>query len=445
MKTTLMNIIIFIIFYANLYGQKSNWMVYNTDNSPIPSNSIRKITIDKSGNIWLAIYQNLTFFDGINWINYKTPQEQDRINELKVDSSYNVWCALEAWHPGEGGKLWQFDTLNKNWTNFNELPGNLVSTIEIDKHGAIWYGNYSYFDLAGKFSYFGLTKFDGIDYITYDTSNTGLASNSIRDILFDDFDNIWIASGDNGSDWPPSTKNIYGGVTKFDGYEWTVFDTTNSPLPNNYVTTLAFDKDGILWIGTRNGLASYGSSDWSIYTSENSPLPNNSIIDIEIGTDNSKWIVTISGVAKYNLEGWEIFTDLNSRLPARYIKDLAIDSKNNKFFATQDSGLVIYKESIYEIGHEKKSLNTGTFSLSQNYPNPFNLSTNIKFEVNKPEFITLKIFDITGREKITLIENYFPPGSYIFKWDAKNCPSGIYICQLNSKIRTEFNKLVLLK
>ncbi|MBL8016525.1 MAG: T9SS type A sorting domain-containing protein [Ignavibacteria bacterium] len=85
------------------------------------------------------------------------------------------------------------------------------------------------------------------------------------------------------------------------------------------------------------------------------------------------------------------------------------------------------------------------FSLSQNYPNPFNPATNIKFEIPKTGFVSLKIFDMIGNEISSLVSESKPPGSYDVSWDASNFPSGVYFYELRAGEFTERKKMVLVK
>jgi len=70
------------------------------------------------------------------------------------------------------------------------------------------------------------------------------------------------------------------------------------------------------------------------------------------------------------------------------------------------------------------------FALHQNYPNPFNPTTNIGFDVKDLGFVTLKIFDLLGREVTTLINEEKPAGSYQVQWNAEGFVSGIYFYRL---------------
>lgn len=85
------------------------------------------------------------------------------------------------------------------------------------------------------------------------------------------------------------------------------------------------------------------------------------------------------------------------------------------------------------------------FSLSQNYPNPFNPSTTIRFEIPFASFVSLKIFDILGREIESLVNEQKDPGSYDIPWNAKDFSSGIYFYQLKTDGFARTKKLILQK
>jgi len=85
------------------------------------------------------------------------------------------------------------------------------------------------------------------------------------------------------------------------------------------------------------------------------------------------------------------------------------------------------------------------YSLSQNYPNPFNPSTKIKFSIKVPGNVTLKIYDVLGREIATLINNEYQAGSYSIDFNASGLSSGIYFYRLESGSFVQTNKMMLLK
>jgi hypothetical protein len=85
------------------------------------------------------------------------------------------------------------------------------------------------------------------------------------------------------------------------------------------------------------------------------------------------------------------------------------------------------------------------FNLAQNYPNPFNPSTTISFSLPSKSFVSLKIFDVVGREVKTLVSQELSAGNYKQQWNANGMPSGVYFYRLQSGSFTETKKLILLK
>jgi len=85
------------------------------------------------------------------------------------------------------------------------------------------------------------------------------------------------------------------------------------------------------------------------------------------------------------------------------------------------------------------------FKLEQNYPNPFNPTTSIKYSLPEQEFISLKIFDILGKEVATLVNEIKPSGNYEVQFDASNLSSGVYFYQLRAGNFTETKKMLLAK
>jgi hypothetical protein len=99
---------------------------------------------------------------------------------------------------------------------------------------------------------------------------------------------------------------------------------------------------------------------------------------------------------------------------------------------------------------EAEVLTPGKFALYQNYPNPFNPNTIIRFEIpgqarNDNILITLKVFDLLGREVATLIDEERPAGYYEIDFDASGLASGVYMYQLRAGHHIEVNKMVLTK
>jgi len=84
------------------------------------------------------------------------------------------------------------------------------------------------------------------------------------------------------------------------------------------------------------------------------------------------------------------------------------------------------------------------FSLSQNFPNPFNPSTVISYWLPVIGFVTLKVYDLLGREITTLVKEEKPAGEYEVVFDGTALPSGIYFYQLKAGEYSETKKMILL-
>ena len=106
------------------------------------------------------------------------------------------------------------------------------------------------------------------------------------------------------------------------------------------------------------------------------------------------------------------------------------------------------------IGSNNEPLNESTpaeYSLKQNYPNPFNPATKIKYDLPNDNFVTIKIYDILGKELLSLVNEFKPAGSYSVTFDAANYPSGVYYYKIKTGSHSgagsfvQVRKMILIK
>ena len=100
---------------------------------------------------------------------------------------------------------------------------------------------------------------------------------------------------------------------------------------------------------------------------------------------------------------------------------------------------------IWKNSEENNTSNITTFSLSQNYPNPFNPSTKISYSIKEEGLVTLKVYDILGKEIATLINENKPAGTYEAEFNASQLPSGMYIYKLQAGSFSDVKKMLLTK
>lgn len=94
---------------------------------------------------------------------------------------------------------------------------------------------------------------------------------------------------------------------------------------------------------------------------------------------------------------------------------------------------------------EEGAVRPGEMHLTRNYPNPFNPSTNIRYTLGSRQLISLKVYDMLGREVAVLVNEEKPAGTYEAVWNAHSLPTGVYFCRLRAGIHEETRKMLLLK
>ncbi len=117
------------------------------------------------------------------------------------------------------------------------------------------------------------------------------------------------------------------------------------------------------------------------------------------------------------------------------------DDQDSKSFYSPD--LQVEYITITDVNDE--SVLKPKYELSQNYPNPFNPETIIKFSIPKQGNVTLKIYDVLGREVITLVNEELTQGEHVKQFKADNLSSGIYYYQIKTGSFTNTKKMILLK
>ncbi|MEZ4689157.1 MAG: T9SS type A sorting domain-containing protein [Ignavibacteria bacterium] len=85
------------------------------------------------------------------------------------------------------------------------------------------------------------------------------------------------------------------------------------------------------------------------------------------------------------------------------------------------------------------------YSLSQNYPNPFNPVTTINFSIPKQGLVSLKVYDIAGKEIMTLVNEQKSAGNYKVSFDGVNLSSGAYFYRIESGDFSQVKRMILLK
>ena len=138
---------------------------------------------------------------------------------------------------------------------------------------------------------------------------------------------------------------------------WAIFTTRNSPLPDNNVSDIAFDRNGVAWIATWNGLVRYDGKDWKVFNTSNSTIPTNLLNHLAFDRSGTLWIGTNSdGLVRYDGSKWT-----QVKLPEpNIVLTVEIDKQGRKWIGTFTDGLYLYD------GTKTEKIWGGTNSLDYN-------------------------------------------------------------------------------
>lgn len=106
---------------------------------------------------------------------------------------------------------------------------------------------------------------------------------------------------------------------------------------------------------------------------------------------------------------------------------------------------LFWNRSDFASAVQEKGIKAESYSLSQNYPNPFNPGTKIDFAIPNSGFVSLRIFDLLGREVAVLISKHMNAGSYTFSLDGSALMSGVYFYKLEVNGFVDVKNMTVLK
>ena len=365
------------------------------DDTSIAGNFIRYILRDSRNELWIATNNGLSRLneEENKFINYKSkiydPQSivSNNVLSLFEDKSGAIWVGtydgISLFNPQNSFKNYKNDPFNTN-----SLSENMMAGIYEDDEGLLWVGTVNEgLNLIDRKSG-NITKFKSSD------DEDSLSNNHIRDIVGIQ-NEIWIAT--------EFGLNKYDKLTK----KFTRYYNENSLLYND-VRTLYIDNEGILWIGTRDGLCTFDRKD-TFKSYEDIFIKNgiteNVFSDIIQDKDGVIWIASAldGGLIRLNKNTNEIKSYRNNEedrysISFNALKTIAIDSKNNIWIGSQ-FGLNKFDRST-----EKFHRYTEDSGLSNNFiygilidneDNPW-MSTNYgisKFDIKNDKFVDYNVTD----------------------------------------------------
>jgi hypothetical protein len=183
----------------------------------------------------------------------------------------------------------------------------------------------------------GAFVFNGLGWINYNTSNSGVAANYVSPIVFDQTGDVWLG-----------TYLSNGGVSRFDGTNWTTYHPGNSPLPDYSSASIAIDNSNTKWISTRfGGLAKFDGTNWTVYNQFNSGLPSDQIYAVECDNAGNVWVgMPFAGLAKFDGTTW---TYHNTFLPSPTVYTLKFNHVTGRLWVGTDGGAAEFDGTTWTV------------------------------------------------------------------------------------------------
>jgi hypothetical protein len=174
------------------------------------------------------------------------------------------------------------------------------------------------------------------------------------------------------------------------------------------------------------------------------PVAGTGKLDGNIDTAGDRRILLSNGPFNINLgDTIEVVIALASAIGDSYLSSI---TELRKTAYSADSAYLGYITPGFILGTSNGiEERVSNFNLSQNYPNPFNPRTRIQYSIGKREFVSLKVYDLLGREVAVLINEEKSEGNFITEFDGIGLPSGIYFYRLKAGSFIDTKKFILLK
>ncbi len=231
-----------------------------------------------------------------------------------------------------------------------------------------------------------------------------------------------------------------GGVYRStdNGEHWTEINSGLTSLTGKlYVLSLAINSSGHVFAALGEGGVFRSTDNGTNWTEIRNGLMH--IVNVlAINSSGQIFAGTKRGGVYRSTDNGGNWTQINTGLTNSYVWSLAINSSGH-IFAGTDSGVFRSVQST-----TPAEIPT-SFSLEQNYPNPFNPGTMIEFSVPRSSYVTLKIYDVLGRQVATLVSEERNAGRYKVEWNATGLAGGVYFCSMQAADFIQVRKMLLLR
>ena len=221
---------------------------------------------------------------------------------------------------------------------------------------------------------------------------------------------------------------------------------SNNAWVNSERYTLTYDNIGRLLteLGEYWSNNVWENSNRSTYTYDNS---GNRLTELYEFWSNNAWVNISRRTYTYDNNGNGIYgesTNWQDSAWVKHINALQLSYNNHQDYLSFYAAVVNVEYTlITDIASEQ--LNMPSFNLQQNYPNPFNPSTKISWQLPDGSKVSLKVYDLLGREVATLVNEYKQAGKFETEFYSANLPSGVYFYRIQAGEFIDTKKMILTK
>ncbi|MBI5403808.1 MAG: T9SS type A sorting domain-containing protein [Ignavibacteriae bacterium] len=338
--------------------------------------------------------------------------------------AYDANVAIVTGVSGSTTAIYQTSNGGVNWTTANSHAGFGDDLWMSNASTGFFIGD----PIAGNWDLLKSTN-AGLNWSTWATVPTTNTSGTYNNAACFDGNNVWFQSV--GLSTIHYSTNL--------GVNWT---TQSESLAE--ITAISFNSSATGLAGgssTSPGLlkSTNSGANWTALTS---PYPTNSISGI-VGAQSTWWVSQQgTGISISTNDGANWSTAYTA--PAGSFYHMTKSRAGATIWAVRSNGGISRYGLITGISNTSTEV-PATFSLSQNYPNPFNPTTKINFALPKSGLVTLKVYDVLGKEVATLVNEVKNAGTYNFEFDASNLTSGVYFYKIEANGFTDVKKMMLVK
>ena len=265
----------------------------------------------------------------------------------------------------------------------------------------------------------------------------GCGANSLRSISFINKDEGWFVGEPSATQEVSIVHTTDGGQT----YEIQI-NPTDPDIRLNCVS-FADDQHGIAaGVGTTILYTNDGGNNW-----ESRPVSNYRWQSVHLNQSGKAWAVGRNGIVVYSTDWGYTWSDQESGVTYEFWEVFFINDNEGWIVGggTGFPGIILHTTTGGLVTNVNENNIVTDYDLHQNYPNPFNPTTTIKWQQPERGFVTLKIYDVLGREVTTIVDEELQAGEHEIVFDAAGLSSGVYFYQLKAGKYSNTNKMLLLK